>query len=260
MAASGWLKMAKTAECSKSACKGVWGVCFLRPPLVGAKQAPRLKQRLHKTTAAPYRPRAMATTPDNDNTASLIPLSAVPEAMIEEVLDRAFGPERHARTAYRIRAGMDWLTALSFAALDADEMLVGTIQCWPVALLDPEGRALPLIMVGPVAVLPERQGEGFGQGLMAAMLDAESRLAADGQTPFAQMLIGDSDYYGRWGFSAALTGGWRCPGPFETDRLLARGPALSAMPANGMLGPWSDPALPETEQTKTRKPEPGKPA
>lgn len=180
------------------------------------------------------------TTPDNDNTASLIPLTAVPEAMIEELLDRVFGEDRHARTAYRVRAGMDWLTAMSFAALDADDMLVGTIQCFPVALVDRDTRALPMIMVGPVAVLPERQGEGFGQGLMAAMLDAEARLAADGQIPFAQVLIGDADYYGRWGFSAAMTGGWQCPGPYEPERLLARGPALAAMPAEGMLAPWAE--------------------
>ncbi|MEM6586512.1 MAG: N-acetyltransferase [Pseudomonadota bacterium] len=180
------------------------------------------------------------TTPDNDNTASLIPLTAVPEPMLEELLDRVFGEERHARTAYRIRAGMDWLTAMSFAALDADDMLVGTIQCFPVALVDKGARALPMIMVGPVAILPERQGEGFGKGLMAAMLDAEARLATDGQTPFAQVLIGDADYYGRWGFSAAMTGGWQCPGPYEPERLLARGPALAAMPAKGMLAPWAE--------------------
>ena len=174
----------------------------------------------------------------HDQSASLIPLEAVPPAMIEEVLDRAFGEDRHARTAYRIRAGMEWLPALSFAALDADEMLVGTIQCWPVALRDKEGRAVPLIMVGPVAVLPERQGEGYGKGLMAAMLDAEKRLASDGQTPFAQVLIGDPDYYDRWGYSNAMTRGWRCPGPYESERLLARGAALAAMPSEGMLGPW----------------------
>lgn len=170
--------------------------------------------------------------------ATLIPLSAVDPAMIEQLLDRAFGEDRHARTAYRIRAGMTWLDALSFAALDGDEMLVGTIQCWPVALTDREGRSVPLVMVGPVAVVPERQGEGFGQGLMAAMLDAEKRLASDGQQPLAQVLIGDVDYYGRWGFSAAATGAWRCPGPFEPERLLARGAALPAMPVEGILGPW----------------------
>jgi predicted N-acetyltransferase YhbS len=159
--------------------------------------------------------------------------------MLDELHERVFGPERHARTAYRIRAGMDWLPAMSFAALDEHEMLVGTIQCFPIALVDPQARALPLIMVGPVAVLPERQGEGFGQGLMAAMLDAEARLAADGQTPFAQALIGDADYYSRWGFSSSLTRGWRCPGPYEPERLLARGPALPAMPSEGMLAPWA---------------------
>ncbi len=172
-----------------------------------------------------------------DATATLIPLEAVDPAMVEEVLDRAFGPERHARTAYRIRAGMDWLPGLSLAALDANDMLVGTIQCWPIGLQTKQGQ-VPLVMVGPVAVLPERQGEGFGIGLMTAMIAEDARLAAIGQTGLPQVLIGDAEYYGRWGFSAAMTGGWRCPGPFEQHRLLARGHGLAAMPIDGMLGPW----------------------
>ncbi|HSJ77592.1 MAG TPA: N-acetyltransferase [Erythrobacter sp.] len=170
-------------------------------------------------------------------TATLIPLEAVNPAMIEEVLDRAFGPDRHARTAYRIREGMPWLPGLSLAALDADEMLVGTIQCWPIGLQTRQGQ-VPLVMVGPVAVVPERQGEGFGVGLMSAMIAEDARLAASGGRALPQVLIGDADYYGRWGFSAALTGGWRCPGPYEQQRLLARGTALSAMPSEGILGPW----------------------
>jgi predicted N-acetyltransferase YhbS len=169
--------------------------------------------------------------------ATLIPLEAVDPAMIEEVLDRAFGPDRHARTAYRIREGMPWLPALSFAALDENDLLVGTIQCWPIALQTKDG-PVPLVMVGPVAVVPERQGEGFGIGLMSAMIAADAELATTGKTALAQVLIGDADYYGRWGFSSAMTGGWRCPGPYEQDRLLARGAALAAMPAEGMLGPW----------------------
>ena len=99
-------------------------------------------------------------------TATLIPLEAVDPAMIEEVLDRAFGPDRHARTAYRIREGMDWLPGLSFAVLDEDDYLAGTIQTWPVALTDPAGRAHPMLMVGPVAVLPEMQGLGYGKALL----------------------------------------------------------------------------------------------
>lgn len=169
--------------------------------------------------------------------ATLIPLEAVDPAMIEEVLDRAFGPDRHARTAYRIRAGMNWLPGLSLAALDQHEMLVATIQCWPIGLQTPQGQ-VPLVMVGPVAVVPERQGEGFGIGLMSAMIAEDARLAESGGPALPQVLIGDAGYYGRWGFSAAMTGGWRCPGPYEPHRLLARGHALAAMPSEGMLGPW----------------------
>lgn len=169
--------------------------------------------------------------------ATLIPLEAVDPAMIEAVLDRAFGPDRHARTAYRIRAGMEWLPGLSLAALDEDDMLVATIQCWPIGLQTRQGQ-VPLVMVGPVAVVPERQGEGFGVGLMSAMIAADARLATGGGRSLPQVLIGDPEYYGRWGFSASLTGGWRCPGPYEPHRLLARGTGLAAMPAEGMLGPW----------------------
>lgn len=168
--------------------------------------------------------------------ATLIPLEAVEPAMIEAVLDRAFGPDRHARTAYRIREGMDWLPGLSLAALDADGLLVATIQCWPIGLQTKAGQ-VPLVMVGPVAVVPERQGEGFGVGLMSAMIAEDARLAAGGGA-LPQVLIGDPEYYGRWGFSDAFTGGWRCPGPYEPRRLLARGTALAAMPAEGILGPW----------------------
>ncbi|WP_324074809.1 MAG: N-acetyltransferase [Erythrobacter sp.] len=170
-------------------------------------------------------------------TATIIPLEAVDPAMIEEVLDRAFGPERHARTAYRIREGMPWLPGLSLAALDENDLLVGTIQCWPIALQTKQGQ-VPLVMVGPVAVVPERQGEGFGVGLMSAMIAEDARLAGTGGPALPQVLIGDAEYYGRWGFSAAMTGGWRCPGPYEPHRLLARGTALAAMPAEGMLRPW----------------------
>lgn len=179
----------------------------------------------------------MSASPCAANAATIIPLEAVDPAMIEEVLDRAFGPDRHARTAYRIREGMAWLPGLSLAALDENDLLVATIQCWPVGLQTKQGQ-VPLVMVGPVAVVPERQGEGFGVGLMSAMLAEDARLASSGGRALPQVLIGDASYYGRWGFSAAMTGGWRCPGPYEQDRLLARGHGLAAMPAEGMLGPW----------------------
>jgi len=165
---------------------------------------------------------------------NLIPLDAVDPALVEQLLDRAFEPARHGRTAYKVREGMDWLPGLSFAALDEDGMLVGTIQCWPVALTSPDGRAHPMIMVGPVAVLPEAQGAGYGKALMTAALAAISP-----EAPLPQVMIGDPEYYNRfWGFSNAQTGGWSLPGPYEKHRLLARCDNPAVLPAEGTLGPW----------------------
>ena len=165
--------------------------------------------------------------------ATLLPLAEIDPTLVEQLLDRAFGPDRHKRTAYAIRESTDWLPALSFAALDDDEYLVGTIQLWPVALTDPAGRAHPLLMVGPVAVEPGLQGAGYGKALMAAALGAIEPAA-----PLPQVLIGDLDYYGRWGFSAEHTTGWRCPGPYDPARLLARSDNPAVLPEEGMLGPW----------------------
>ncbi len=167
-------------------------------------------------------------------TATLIPLDNVDTALVEALLDRAFEPERRTRTAYKLREGLDWLPALSFAAIDADDQLVGTIQCWPLALTTPAGKAHPLIMVGPVAVLPEVQGLGFGKTLMSACLSALSP-----EAPLPQVMIGDPEYYGRfWGFSAEHTGGWAMPGPYDPGRLLARCDNPAVLPKDGMLGPW----------------------
>lgn len=165
---------------------------------------------------------------------TLIPLANVDADMIEALLDRAFGEGRHERTAYAIRDGVDWLPALSFAALDEAELLVGTIQIWPVALTGPDGRAHPMLMVGPVAVVPERQDEGFGKALMLAALRAVEQAGA-----LPQVMIGDADYYGRFfGFTAAPTSGWSCPGPFDPARLLVRCDNPAVLPREGMLGPW----------------------
>jgi predicted N-acetyltransferase YhbS len=165
---------------------------------------------------------------------ALVPLTAVDPETVEALLDRAFGPERRTRTAYRLRDGTSPVAELSFAALDADERLLGTIQCWPVALACDDGDAVPLVMVGPVAVEPERQQGGIGRALMERMLDAVPACTAQGCG--ALMLIGDPEYYGRFfGFTADRTGGWRLPGPFEPHRLLARGDAIPD--CAGVLGP-----------------------
>ena len=155
-------------------------------------------------------------------TIRLAPLVDADLTTVENLLDDAFGADRHARTAYRIREGMPVIGALSFAAFE-DEVLVGTIQCWPVAV-----GVTPVVLVGPVAVSPDRQRSGSGRILMNKLIET----APD--TPMA--MIGDPEYYGRFfGFTADATGGWDVPGPVERHRLLARN--ADALPRTGALGP-----------------------
>ena len=160
----------------------------------------------------------------------IVPLSQVDADAVDALLDRAFGTDRHRRTAYAIRGATPPIAPLSFAAVE-DGALVGSIQCWPIALVAAD-RELPLVMIGPVAVDPDRQRDGIGRRLVARTLAAAD---ATGMGE-ALMLIGDADYYGRFfGFSADRTGAWSAPGPVERHRLLARGDAVPA--AAGMLGP-----------------------
>ncbi len=160
-----------------------------------------------------------------------VPIATADPIAVEALLDRAFGRDRHMRTAYAIRGGILPIPELSFAAVEGGA-LIGVIQCWPIELAGDDGQHHPLVMLGPVAVEPERQKGGLGKELVHQALDSAMELDRDG----AMMLIGDPEYYGRfWGFSADLTGGWRTPGPVEQRRLLARGLAVPA--GAGMLGP-----------------------
>ncbi len=167
---------------------------------------------------------------------SIIPLSDIAPEAVDTLLDTAFGHDRHQRTAYRIRAGMAALERLCFAAVDDDGgELLGTIQCWPVGLHGQSGRPQPMIMVGPVAVAPQVQGEGIGQALMHAVL---REIGNDQSLPL--VMIGDAEYYDRFfGFSAARTQGWSVDGPYDPARLLVRHPDHLSLPDTGQLGPWT---------------------
>lgn len=155
---------------------------------------------------------------------SLVPLSGVEPVQVEALLDAAFGADRHGRTAYRLRAGSKAIDGLSYAIVDG-AALIASIQCWPV-----QTGATRLVLVGPVAVDPGHQNEGHGRRLMHAMLEAAAKM---GDPPL--VMIGDPEYYGRFGFTADATGGWQLPGPWEARRLLARNVAGHVLPETGML-------------------------
>jgi predicted N-acetyltransferase YhbS len=159
---------------------------------------------------------------------AILPIAQAAPADVEALLDAAFGADRHQRTAYRLREGVEPIAALSFAAV-ADGRLVGTLQSWPVELRGAD-RTVPLVLVGPVAVHPDSQSRGIGQALMNALLAAKGESAG-----MPMVLIGDTPYYGRFGFSALAERRWSLPGPFDPNRLLVRESGGAPLPLTGEL-------------------------
>lgn len=161
---------------------------------------------------------------------TLAPIAVADPDAVERLLDLAFGGDRHGRTAYRLREGVDAIPSLSLAAFRGGR-LVGSLQSWPIELAQQNGAAEPLILVGPVAVHPDCQRDGIGRTLMTELL----RLA-DASGENALLLIGDPEYYDRFfGFTAEPTAQWELPGPVERRRLLARLTGGRNLPHSGVL-------------------------
>ncbi|HLL27809.1 MAG TPA: N-acetyltransferase [Xanthobacteraceae bacterium] len=130
----------------------------------------------------------------------------------ESLLDLCLGRRRRKKTSERLREGRLPADGLSFSARAKNGRLIGTVRLWHVAA----GREHPALLLGPLAVHPAHQGRGIGSALMRAAIEKASTLGHR-----AVLLVGDEPYYKRFGFSSALTGELRMPGPFERDRFLA---------------------------------------
>ena len=85
-----------------------------------------------------------------------------------------------------------------------------------------------VLLLGPVAVHPTRQGEGLGGLLINESLAEARRLGWE-----RVLLVGDAPYYGRFGF--AILTGVVMPPPTNPDRVL--GLALKTGAWAGVVGP-----------------------
>lgn len=150
--------------------------------------------------------------------------------MLETLLDLAFGADRHGRTAYAVRQGTVAISDLSFVAMHEGK-LAGSLQSWPVAHTASGADALPLVMVGPVAVHPDHQNQSIGKQMTSAV----AQRLDDAQQ--SAMMIGDPEYYGAFGFQSGPASGWTLPGPVEPHRILLRPAPGSEWASEGVLGP-----------------------
>jgi predicted N-acetyltransferase YhbS len=160
----------------------------------------------------------------------------------EVLLDRAMGQARFTKTSARFREGRRPAAGLSFVARDGDAV-VGTVRLWHAVATAAGGDVRPVLVLGPLAVDPGRQGDGIGSALMRLVLARAEALGHE-----AVVLVGDEPYYRRFGFSAAPTGDLRLPGPYEQHRLLGVELVPGALAgAAGLVIPTGAPA--EVEPT-----------
>jgi putative acetyltransferase len=96
--------------------------------------------------------------------------------------------------------------------------IVGQVTSSFGTLTASDGSTRPVVGVGPVAVLPERQNEGIGSALMAGLVAAA---AAAGEP--ALVLLGAPSFYSRFGFLPAAALGITSPDPTWGEDFQANG-------------------------------------
>jgi predicted N-acetyltransferase YhbS len=158
-----------------------------------------------------------------------IALTILPEtnedaAAIDRLNERAFGPGRFAKSAYRLREQVAHRLDVSFTAR-IGTLLVGSVRLSAIRI----GEAKALLL-GPLTVEPAFREQGVGQALIERAL---TEAKAKGHR--LVILVGDEPYYGKSGFRPVPPGRALMPGPVDPARLLVAELADGAF--EGVSGP-----------------------
>ncbi len=131
---------------------------------------------------------------------------------IAAVIERAFGRADEARLVERLRNDGD--AAISLVATSGDAV-VGHV------LLSPMSAPFRALGLAPLSVLPQWQRRGIGSALVKSAVQR-----ARAQEYRAIFVLGDPDYYGRFGFRTDLAVGFSSP---------YAGPHFMVLPLGGAL-------------------------
>jgi predicted N-acetyltransferase YhbS len=139
-------------------------------------------------------------------------VQAADAAQIELLLDKSFGIDRRTKTSYRLREGNSPVAGLSLLIRDSEVGVSGAISFWPLKI----GRkGTDGLLLGPLAVHPDRQNLGIG---LALMREGLARAKAMGHA--LVILVGDEPYYARVGFMRLPENRLLLPGPVDPKRFL----------------------------------------
>jgi len=146
----------------------------------------------------------------------------------EALLDAAFGDTRYRKSSERLREDRLPAEGLSFIAAEG-RRVIGTARLWNIAV----GNGADALLLGPVAIAEDCRSQGLGGAMVRRAIQAARKLGHG-----AIVLVGDPEYYTRFGFSGEKTGALWMPGPFERRRLLGRELTAGALDgARGMIAP-----------------------
>lgn len=114
---------------------------------------------------------------------------------IRRVNEASFGRPNEANLVDNLRQGEGVATSLVAVY---QEQIVGHILFSPMTMDEPVETALRLVALGPMAVLPDRQGLGIGSQLVRAGIDVCRQAGYD-----VMVVLGHPWFYPRFGFSPA---------------------------------------------------------
>jgi putative acetyltransferase len=116
------------------------------------------------------------------------------ENAIRAVETAAFGRDDEAKIVDDLRAGGEYIPELSLV-VEEQGAIVGHVML-SRCHVEPSGDLIPLL--GPIGVVPQRQGNGVGSALVEAALAGARHLGVP-----CVVLIGSPAYYERFGFVQA---------------------------------------------------------
>ncbi len=130
-------------------------------------------------------------------TASYAFRSATPAdaAVIEAINADSFGEDRLRRGVYSLRrAPPEWQLGV---IAEASGQAIASLQYWRVRLAD----GTPVLLFGPLSIVPAYQGQGIGKALVAHSLALLDRLVLQG-VPMPDWIVvsGAPAYYKPFGF------------------------------------------------------------
>ena len=131
---------------------------------------------------------------------------------VEQLLDLVFTPRRKLLSSYQLRSSANKVNKLSYVIKDSYNSVVGSIRFWNIKINGHSSRGL---LLGPLAIHPIYQSEGLGEKLV---LNSIEQAAADNWNWV--ILVGDVDYYSKFGFSKKPMSGLSLGDGLDDARLL----------------------------------------